>query len=93
MQTTIPASEVLANPKTATPTCPYRSGTKKARLFELLRPAKGITTPQLASLLGWLPHTTRAALTGLRKDGLTIETLPPKNGERHARYRLDRGAK
>ncbi|WP_366522745.1 DUF3489 domain-containing protein [Maricaulis sp.] len=90
MQTTIPVDQVLSNPNKAQLTCPYRAGTKKARLHQLLRPPKGITSPQLATLLGWRPHTARAALTGLRKDGVALDTLPPSTGEHHARYRLSR---
>jgi predicted ArsR family transcriptional regulator len=90
MQTTIPVGQILADPKKARHTCPYRAGTKKARLHQLLRPAKGITSPQLAKLLGWLPHTARSALAGLRKDGVAIDTLPPPTGEHHVRYRLSR---
>ena len=91
MQTTIPADQVLAAPKKAQRSQPYRAETKRARLYELLRPTKGVTAAQLATLLGWLPHTTRAALTGLRKDGVAVEKLPAGKGERHARYRLARG--
>jgi hypothetical protein len=28
---------------------------------------------ELVEATGWLPHTTRAALTGLRKKGLTLD--------------------
>lgn len=34
----------------------------------LSRPA-GATLPELIEVTGWLPHTTRAALTGIRKKG------------------------
>lgn len=33
----------------------------------------GMTLTQLAELTAWLPHTARAALTGLRKKGYRIE--------------------
>lgn len=90
MLNTIPADQILTNPKKAQFICRYRAGTKMARLHQLLRPPKGITSPQLATLLGWLPHTARSALTKLRKDGVAIDTLPPSTGEHHARYRLSR---
>lgn len=90
MQTTIPVDHVLSNPKKAQFTCPYPAGTKMARLHQLLQQPKGITSPQLATLQGWLPHTARSALTKLRKDGVAIDTLPPSTGEHHARYRLSR---
>lgn len=38
----------------------------------LLRP-EGATLAEMTEATGWLAHTTRAALTGLRKKGHTIE--------------------
>jgi hypothetical protein len=35
---------------------------------------EGATLDDLITATGWLPHTTRVALTGLRKTGLAIET-------------------
>jgi hypothetical protein len=34
---------------------------------------KGATLAALVDATGWLPHTTRAAITGLRKRGFAIE--------------------
>ena len=62
--------------------------TKKARLIALLTVETGVTVPDLAARLDWLPHTTRAAMTGLRKSGYTIDKLPPLEGTRSARYKL-----
>ncbi len=50
-----------------------RSGTKQARLVELLNGDHGARITDLTEALGWLPHTVRAALTGLRKRGYKIE--------------------
>ncbi len=50
-----------------------RSGTKQARLVELLDGDHGASLTDLTAALGWLPHTVRAALTGLRKRGYQIE--------------------
>ena len=47
-----------------------RSGTKLAQVIELLQRDDGATIDELINATGWLPHTTRAALTGLRKRGL-----------------------
>jgi hypothetical protein len=33
------------------------------------------------STTGWLPHTTRAALTGLRKRGLKVERAKEARGK------------
>ncbi len=55
----------------STPTSP-RGGTKIAQVIELLQRGDGATLAELVSATGWLPHTTRAALTGLRKRGYAV---------------------
>lgn len=46
----------------------------KARVvLDLLSRAEGATPDQMIAATGWLPHTVRAALTGLKKQGNTIE--------------------
>jgi hypothetical protein len=49
-----------------------RDGSKLAQVIELLRCADGATIVDLTQATGWLPHTTRAALTGLRKRGYAV---------------------
>jgi DNA-binding transcriptional regulator PaaX len=39
----------------------------------LLRRDDGATLAELVAATGWLPHSTRAALTGLRKKGHVLE--------------------
>jgi hypothetical protein len=46
--------------------------TKQALLIDMLKREEGATLLQLVEATGWLPHTTRAALTGLRKKGHVI---------------------
>ena len=48
-------------------------------VVDMLRREKGATLAELVEATGWLPHTTRAALTGLRKKGRTLEKS--KRGE------------
>lgn len=43
--------------------------TKTGLVLELLRRPEGATIEQLVAATSWLPHTTRAALTGLKKKG------------------------
>jgi hypothetical protein len=50
-----------------------RAGSKQALIVELLRRENGATVAELTEATGWLPHTTRAALTGLRKKGHKVE--------------------
>lgn len=47
--------------------------TKATMVLKLLQRAGGATLRELIEATGWLPHTTRAALTGLRKKGYSIE--------------------
>jgi hypothetical protein len=46
--------------------------TKKARLLKLLGQKEGATLVELTFATGWLPHTTRAAITALRKGGRDV---------------------
>jgi hypothetical protein len=50
-----------------------RQGSKLSIVIDLLARRRGAGIEELASAVGWLPHTTRAALTGLRKRGYAIE--------------------
>lgn len=47
--------------------------TKAAAVITLLERDGGATLAELIAATGWLPHTTRAALTGLRKKGHAVE--------------------
>jgi len=49
-----------------------RASSKLARVIDLLKRSEGATILNLMEVTGWLPHTTRAALTGLRKRGLAV---------------------
>ncbi len=51
---------------------PVRAGTKQAKLVDMMRTAAGASIAQMGAKMGWQPHSVRAALTGLRKHGLTI---------------------
>lgn len=42
-------------------------------MLSLLRRETGASLDELVAATGWLPHTTRAALTGLRKKGHAID--------------------
>jgi len=69
----------------SSPSAP-RGGTKLARVLELLQRDCGATLEELIAATDWLPHTTRAALTGLRKRGCSV-TLDRSNKERGSTYR------
>jgi hypothetical protein len=49
-----------------------RPGSKQALLIKMLTRKSGATLEGLVDATGWLPHTARAALTGLRKRGYRV---------------------
>ncbi len=57
-----------------------RPESKKARLIGMLRQPDGSTIAAISASLDWQAHTTRAAITGLRKAGHAIETAKPVDG-------------
>lgn len=58
-----------------------RPKTKKSQLIQLLTRKSGADVATISEKLGWLPHTTRAALTGLRKAGFEITAEKSGNGK------------
>ncbi len=68
-----------------------RPESKKARLIGMLRQPDGSTISAITAALGWQAHTTRAAITGLRKAGHAVETAKPADGGAGLTYRI--GAK
>ena len=58
-----------------------RAGSKQALLVELMSRTGGATLDELIGATGWLSHTTRAALTGLRRRGFAIERTARKEGQ------------
>ena len=61
--------------------------TKKDQLIKLLGTKSGADIKSLSEKLGWQQHTTRAAMSGLRKSGFSIIGTKPAKGEL-ALYRL-----
>jgi hypothetical protein len=64
--------------------------TKRAQLIMLLERPDGASIEEIGERLGWLPHTVRAALTGLRHAGRELKR--DKNAEGRSVYRLCSGA-
>ena len=65
-------TESKADVGNATPSPAPRATSKIASVITLLERAGGATLAEMVEATGWLPHTTRAALTGLKKKGHTI---------------------
>lgn len=83
-----PESEESSGNSPAANEQPPRRPTKIAGVLTLLSREEGATLAELIAATDWLPHTTRAALTGLKKKGHVIER--GKRGEATS-YRIVRG--
>lgn len=72
-------------PSASTGPATTRSGqTKIDKVIALLKSKDGATLDDLTRATGWLPHTARAAMTGLRKKGHTIERTTVDGVSRYA---------
>jgi hypothetical protein len=65
-----------------------RESSKLSQVMLMLSRESGITVQEISKAMGWLPHTTRATLTGLRKRGVHIIRLT-REGERSSSYRIE----
>jgi hypothetical protein len=52
-----------------------RTGTKQEAVLALLRRDEGTTIADIIDATGWLPHTVRGFLAGLKRKGMTVEVL------------------
>lgn len=62
---------VVRKDRSASPSPKEPNKTEKVLL--LLKRSKGATLDELIEATGWLRHTTRAALTGLKKKGYVVQ--------------------
>jgi hypothetical protein len=89
----MPAAKAAAKKKSArkgTSDGSPRPGSKLAKVIGMLSSKAGTTIDAIVKVTDWLPHTTRAALTGLRKRGYEIEKKPREGGR--TIYRIVGGA-
>jgi hypothetical protein len=66
-----------------------RAGSKQGQIISLMQRKTGATLDDMVEATSWLPHTTRAALTGLRKKGYTTEKAKSAKGK--TTYRIASG--
>ena len=62
------------------------ASTKRAKLIMMLERPEGASVAEIGQRLGWLPHTVRAAITGLRQAGRVV-TRSKDTGDRSV-YRI-----
>lgn len=84
--TTSDTPETTSTPPAAPPSASPES--KKARLIGMLRQPGGTTIAAISAAIGWQAHTTRAAITGLRKADHAVETAKPADGSIGLIYRV-----
>ena len=63
-----------------------RASTKRAMLIGMLERPQGASVAEIGQRLGWLPHTVRAAITGLRHAGREVTRSKDATGQ--SVYRL-----
>ena len=69
------AQTAIASTERSTPAAPFpKPPSKQQQLAALVVRDEGATLDQMIAATGWLPHTTRAALTGLKKKGFVISS-------------------
>jgi hypothetical protein len=64
------------------------ASTKRALLIGMLERPEGASVAEIGQRLGWLPHTVRAAMTGLRHAGREVTRSKDATGQ--SVYRLAR---
>ena len=67
-----------------------RTGTKQAKLIEMLRSDGGATIDEIVVATGWQPHTVRGAFAGALKKKLGLEVTSEKVDGRGRVYSLPR---
>jgi hypothetical protein len=83
-----PAPDALGSQPSPIQTRAPRPTSKLGRVFDMLAADAGATIGELTTATGWLEHTTRAALTGLRHRGYEL-SLTRREREGGSVYRID----
>ncbi len=60
-----------------------RKGSKQQLVVEMLSAAEGASIPELMAATNWLPHSTRAVLSRLRKEGYILDRQRAEGGTRY----------
>lgn len=77
----MPAPVLLTESRATTPASDApQAGTKRELILALLSRPEGASLQELITATGWLPHTTRAALSRLRSAGRTLEKSLREDG-------------
>lgn len=67
-----------------------RTTTRSTELRKRLRRKSGATVAELQEVFGWQPHSVRAAISGLRRAGNTVERFQSSCGSAYRIVRSER---
>lgn len=70
----VPKSAAATQPEVPPAAVLPKAPNKQQQLAAMVVRDEGATLDQMTAATGWLPHTTRAALTGLKKKGYAISS-------------------
>ena len=68
------AARASLHKRQVSPTTATKKPTKRDQLAGMLLRDEGATINDMTAATGWLPHTVRAAITGLKKLGYAIDS-------------------
>lgn len=71
---------------------PEKAASKASLVVDMLRRREGATLEQMVAATGWLPHTTRAVLTGFKKKGHTVASEKADGVRTYWVDRIEHGA-
>lgn len=82
--------DALAEAQTAPKARSPRTGTKQAKLIEMLRAKGGATIDEIVAATSWQSHTVRGAISGALKKKLGLEVTSEKVEGRGRVYKLSK---
>ena len=80
---TNPSKDVGKAPQGQTGGSGARKGSKQQLVVKMLSAAEGASISELMAATNWLPHSTRAVLSRLRKEGYTLDRQRAEGGSRY----------
>ena len=79
-----PQEPKIASGSAAAEPTPPKPPSKTSAILGMLQREGGTTLAEMVEVTGWLPHTTRAALTGIRKKGHDVTRTKVDGETRYA---------
>ncbi|ATE67363.1 DUF3489 domain-containing protein [Rhizorhabdus dicambivorans] len=67
-------------PSPAATSVPKEPGGKQAKVIQMLNRKSGASLDQIVEATGWLAHSARAVLSGLRKKGYKVDRATTPKG-------------